>query len=504
MMYLSVPDMMGKCRVFTIVVLCLWFLPMVCLACSRGPRPELETKFCPSRKNLIKGFPGGISEHSMKNPRCVKALSSISNTRSTVDNYWSSLDSAYKWVLCPAGYFLQGFKFAKNGDGIYALHEGLCSKDVDSPSTYEHCYRQDAKVSTMCLKDYFVTGILRDSCSDWSCVLRLRCCKQSSSSEFTISSVEAAKKKVMLQSLDGLAQIASYLGYDGVKGCFGQVAGDDFVANGTAWVAKKCMHDDSPQLKIGYEDWKFRRSGLSYLMQETIDLPPEEIESGVFINDGPVPILETVTQRHKMLRTVRHTLMSPWEGADMLGVKLIYYPEWMTGDFRGLFNFDITTERDKEITKEINNTTKWIKRDTELQPNTTSRWTAKLYKKLTTQHYQVTVRIDCSAKFEGRLRNEIAQLCVCSDSLKRYTHRNEDDVLYQFGGENRPFYLALSDEKKAWDNWISDRQMMGKLVEELADHERYEFVLEGKFEETYSYNIDIEFNDTDTRLDASA
>ncbi|XP_005103722.1 uncharacterized protein LOC101863118 [Aplysia californica] len=484
---------MTEYRVLSVAVLCLWFLSMVCLACNRNSDRKYETRFCKSRKEVIKGFPTLISEHSLKNPSCVTAFSSRLNTHTLVDNWWTLLDSKQTWVFCPAGYFLQGFKFTKNENGIHALEEGRCTKEVSAPSSYERCYRQDTTTSTMCDKDYFLAGLQRDSCRGWSCVRMLKCCSMPSSREFIIDSLEVAKDKIMLQSLKGLAEIASFLGYDGAKGCFGQEVGDNFVKNGTAWEAKKCEHRDNPQLKISYKDWKFTVLSHSYSKPKTVDLPPEEIDRGDFINDSPLPIMETVRNTFNISRTVKHTLKSPWKGPDGIGVEVSYYPVFNTGDLGKEFVFDITSDQGKAKTIKITSTRRQSERHRELGPYTESRWTADLYRKQTTQNYQATILIHCSVQLEGRLKTEIAQLTEYTDDLKRYTEKSGNDAVYQFGDEGKPFFVALSDEQELWDKSTLDSQVMDILVERLVDRKRYEFVLEGKFEDTHGDFIDIGF-----------
>ncbi|XP_005096096.3 uncharacterized protein LOC101859396 [Aplysia californica] len=486
--------MRGDWRLLALAVLSVYFLTTVCHACKKSRKKEYVNKQCRLRTEVITGFPGGISEHSLKHPVCSNVFSSVFETETTVADWLIVLDQKNRWAICPQGHFLQGFKFTNHEKGVYAVEEGRCTKSNKLHDVYGDCYNQRTSSSSHCRREgYFLAGIYRGDCSGWGCISQLRCCKMTS--EISVDSVEVAKDKVMVRSLNGLAQLASFLGYDGTVGCFGDQPGDNFEKDGYSWKAKKCARNNNRQLKISYGDWKIGLSDVKYSNRKTTELEPKTIDSGVLTNPHPTPAVEIITRHDKSIRTVTHSLTSHWKVAVTTGIKVSYSPSDVTGGLGGEFSFSITAEGGEKTTDETQNVQEQsmeVTIEKELDPYTAARWVARMYQIRTTQYYRATLRMECTAQLEGNLKKE-------RNYHRSYVGRSKYGFKYRFGDKDTPFFVAVKKEKEQWSypwmwgDLIEQQPWVKNVVGYLANQTHYEFVLEGKFEDIQGYKVEMEF-----------
>ncbi|XP_005098969.1 uncharacterized protein LOC101847822 [Aplysia californica] len=493
---------MANYNVLTVVLLAIYLLPLACLACSKSRKKlEFETKLCSSSTGAIYGFPGRISEHALKNPMCRPLFSSAFETESTVANWWLVLDHKNRWAHCPPGHFLQGFKFTKGESGLYALEEGRCTKSTKYYARHDDCKIKPTHQTRRCDRGYFLAGIYKGNCCGWSCVTQLKCCKPPTTL-FKVDSVETAKEKVMVRSARGLAELAWYLGYEGTKGCYGEKAGDNFEQDGTTWKAKKCQDKNNPQLKITYGDWSLSMSNVKYSNSKTTELIPQTIDSGVLRNDSPTPVTETIIRRDVSIRSVKHTVTSHWKVSVGIGMKVSYSAPFKAGGMGGEFSFNVNAEGGRETQDETGNIQERsleVVREKDLWPHSAYQWTARMYKTRTTQYYRATVRVECTAKFNGNLRKGGGSGAHDTNYHTRYTGQKASNVEYQFGNKNKPFYVAVKEESEQWSNpwmWgdvLYRRPLVKELVGNLTEKKHYEFVLEGKFDDIQGYKVELEF-----------
>ncbi|XP_059147462.1 uncharacterized protein LOC131935109 [Physella acuta] len=318
--------------------------------CSRSDWMEKfkkeGTSTCNDLNDFISGFYRAalvvINEDSIELIEGVECCSRTSpweksKTQTMIANWWYSFNKDDSWSICPPGYFLNGFYRTKDADRGYLnnIEEGRCSKPVDHPAYYGHCYDHEVGICfsdkglCKCNDGYYVTDLFKANCKKLYCIKTLRCCKLASAPE-VLDDLHKVKTRIMDTTMEDIAILANYLGYGWCGGCRSQYVGEDFIKNGDTWLSstkQPCdgyMHNQ--RLNLAYGDWSFGIKDIKYGTPLIEDLTPETIDSGVLTNSEPTNSSQSVTRTEIIARAVTHTTTSAWKNSQELNFGISYTP----------------------------------------------------------------------------------------------------------------------------------------------------------------------------------
>ncbi|XP_005097555.1 uncharacterized protein LOC101859480 [Aplysia californica] len=429
-------------------------------------------------------------------------------------DWTKSFDANNRWNSCPRGYFVQGLYRDKGTNTLQDIAEGRCIKPASHPYRYGECY--DLSISPFfetegwhrCNDHFFITGIYRGGCNELYCLKTLKCCKMAPQPQ-VVNSLSAAKVMVMDNTMSDLAKLADMLGYGWCAGCRAAFVGEDFRRDGDKWVADKREPCDGykadHRLSMEYGDWKFAIKEMVFGDPIIQDLQPEAIDTGILTNDSPNTVTHELERGTEVTRTVTHTASSEWKHSEELGLTVGYAPPDATGGFSVessfTFNYEKSSKTEDANGKEQKKSFS-VKQSTKVPANSAVKWTMILSKTRRTVPYTAKVVVQFSAELQGFLRWGGGVNGDTTNFHNSYKGSGARPTFnYKFGSPKTPFYEALKEQSDTmqypwlWADMEARYSNARELIESLSDEGRYEFFLNGKFDDISGKDVQIKWND---------
>ncbi|KAI8798911.1 Biomphalysin 19 [Biomphalaria glabrata] len=415
------------------------------------------------------------------------------------------------WANCPEGYFLHGLQRSQNEDGVNYLHNieyARCVKPSNHPHYYGDCYAQNITFNKQgvfsCKTNFFITGIHKVKGDYLHHIDKLYCCAMEEEPEI-VYDVDTFKRVIMENTMNNLVRLAMALGYGHCAGNKAIYVGDDFYRDGDSWIAdhrlfwgdKKCNGEKCEErLKIDYLDWSFNMKDIIYSNGVIDELKPERVYEMGFQNNQNNNVTKTFEYKNAFSSSITHSTSISKKTSfeytvsmevDAKFISKIKGSIMMAFENSELYKTEMGSKNGEELVDRINYS---------IPAQTFAKYKVFLSKIRTTTPYTAIFIAKFNVRFTGMLRYGGGYASKMTNFHYQYKGSTErPSFTYTFGDDSDAFYTALKLQSRnrampwLWKDIFKNSDRIRDIINSLTNETKYQFILNGKFEQVYGKSI---------------